>query len=140
MNVTLLRTSFDLLSPRAQELVDTFYALLFERFPSVKPMFAHTNLAKQKGMLIQALAFVVANLERPGALKEALGQMGRRHQGYGATPEQYGAVGECLLDALEHVAGPLWTAELHREWAGAYHAVAELMQATPETAPLPAPV
>lgn len=135
MNVQLLRWSFDQVRPRAQELVERFYALLLERFPELRPMFARTNMAEQKGKLIQALAFVVANLERPGALKDALGRLGGKHAGYGVRPEHYVMVGDALLDALAEIAGPLWTDELRAEWAGAYQAVADLMQA-----PLPAPV
>ena len=134
MNVTLLKTSFEMLRPKAQVLVDRFYALLFDRYPSVKPLFAHTVMPEQKGKLIQALAFVVANLERPEALREALAAMGQRHRGYGVTDEQYEAVGECLLEAMGEVAGPAWTPELRQAWTGAYGAVAHLMRSKPAAA------
>ena len=37
MNVTLLRSSFEALRPQATALVDRFYAILFERYPQVRP-------------------------------------------------------------------------------------------------------
>lgn len=129
MNVTLLRDSFELLKPQAQTLVDRFYATLFERHPRVKPLFAHVALPDQKTKLVQALAFVVANLERPDTLREALGAMGERHVGYGVRDEMYDAVGECLLAAMADVAGPAWSAQLAAEWTAAYGAVAGLMKA-----------
>jgi hemoglobin-like flavoprotein len=129
MNVSLLRGSFELLKPQAQLLVDRFYAILFDRHPRLKPLFAHVPMPEQKTKLVQALAFVVANLERPDALREALGGMGDRHRGYGVRDEMYDAVGECLLAAMADVAGPAWTPELTAEWTSAYGAVADLMKA-----------
>jgi hemoglobin-like flavoprotein len=109
MNVTLLRTSFEALRPQAPALVDRFYAILFERYPQVRPMFAHTDLPKQKVMLTQALALLVANLEKADVLRTYLGMLGARHAGYGTRDTHYAAVGECLLAAMAEIAGPLWT-------------------------------
>lgn len=128
MNVSLLRTSFEALRPHAQTLVDRFYAILFERYPQVRPMFAHVDLSKQKQMLIQALALLVANLEKPAVLKDYLGGLGARHAGYGTQDAHYDAVGECLLAAMGEVAGPLWTPDLKKEWAATYGVVASIMK------------
>jgi hemoglobin-like flavoprotein len=129
MKVNLLRWSFDALRPRILTLVDRFYATLFERYPRVQPMFAHTDMASQKQRLIQALALVVANLERPEVLRETLGLLGAKHAGYGVTAHHYAAVGECLLAAMAETAGGLWTDELAGAWGEAYGAVSGLMQA-----------
>lgn len=129
MNVSLLRTSFELLKPQAQTLVDRFYAILFERYPRLKPMFAHTAMPEQKTKLVQALAFVVANLERPDTLRDTLGAMGDKHRGYGVRDEMYDMVGDSLLAAMGELAGPAWTPELKSAWTTAYGAVAGLMKA-----------
>ena len=134
MNVDLLRTSFEMLKPQAQTLVDRFYAILFERYPRLKPLFAHTAMPEQKVKLIQALAFVVANLERPETLRATLSGMGERHRGYGVTDEMYEAVGECLLAAMADVAGPAWSPTLRDAWTMAYGAVAHLMKSKPAVA------
>src|SRR5436190_16577087 len=128
MNVTLLRSSFEALAPRAPELVDRFYAILFERYPQVRPMFAHVNMGEQKKHLIQALVLLVANLEKGDILKGYLGVLGAKHVRYGVRDEHYDAVGECLLAAMAEIAGPIWTEELRREWAGTYGAVASMMK------------
>jgi hemoglobin-like flavoprotein len=49
MNLDLeaLETSFDLVAPRGDELMDVFYARLFAAAPAVK-LFAGTDLKKQK--------------------------------------------------------------------------------------------
>lgn len=128
MNVTLLRTSFEALRPQAPALVDRFYAILFERYPQVRPMFARTDLPKQKLMLTQALALLVANLDKADVLKSYLGNLGAKHAGYGTQDHHYDAVGECLLAAMAEIAGPLWTDDLAREWAETYGAVASMMK------------
>jgi hemoglobin-like flavoprotein len=128
MNVSLIRSSFEALRPHATLLVDRFYAILFERYPQVRPLFAHTDLPKQKQMLIQALSLLVLNLEKPDVLKSYLGQLGAKHVRYGARDAHYDAVGECLLAAMADVAGPIWTPEMEREWAETYGAVASLMK------------
>ena len=128
MNVTLLRTSFEALTPKAPQLVDRFYAILFERYPQVKPMFARTDMAEQKKHLIQALVLLVANLEKADILKGYLGLLGAKHVRYGVRDEHYDAVGECLLAAMAEIAGPIWNDELQREWAGTYGAVAAMMK------------
>ena len=128
MNVDLLRESFDALRPNIQTLVDRFYSLLFERYPQVRPMFARTNMATQKQMLISALTLLVTNLEKPEILQGVLQPMGAKHVGYGVRDEHYDAVGLCLLDAMADTAGPLWTDDLTREWSATYGAVAGMMK------------
>jgi len=128
MNVTLIRSSFEALRPQAPALVDRFYAILFQRYPQVKPMFAKTDLPKQKLMLTQALVLLVTNLEKPDILKAYLGILGAKHTGYGARDAHYDAVGECLLAAMAEIAGPLWNDELAAAWAETYGAVASMMK------------
>ena len=125
MNDTqLLRTSFEAVTPQAETLMETFYSLLFERYPSVQPLFAKADMKKQQGKLLASLALVVKNCDRPEALQEPLRQMGVRHLDYGTEPGHYAAVGECLLAALAQIAGPLWNAELEGAWTRAYQMVA----------------
>ena len=138
MNVNLLRASFDAIRPRANDLVDRFYTLLFERYPEVRPMFGRTNMATQKQMLISALALLVTNLERPEVLQNVLGPMGAKHSTYGVRDEHYDAVGLCLLDAMADTAGPLWTDDLTREWSATYGAVAGIMKEGAAKAAAPA--
>ena len=40
LDVDALETSFDLIAPQGEELVDTFYRRLFAAAPSVRPLFA----------------------------------------------------------------------------------------------------
>jgi methyl-accepting chemotaxis protein len=124
----LLRDSFEAVAPQADKLATVFYRTLFERYPSVKPLFADTNMREQRKKLIQAIAWVVKHVESPDQLATVLKAMGRRHVEYGALATHYPAVGECLLAALEEVAGSAWTPRLNDAWAEAYGAIAGIMQ------------
>lgn len=111
MNISALRESFQLVAPQSELLTAIFYRELFERYPSVKPLFSQVDLRTQKGKLVASLALIVKSLDETDRLVEYLQGLGRRHEGYGTLPEHYGPVGECLLYALSEVAGPAWSPE-----------------------------
>jgi hemoglobin-like flavoprotein len=62
LDLEALETSFDLVAPRGDELMDVFYAKLFETAPAVKPLFARTDLKKQKAMLLGTLVLLRKSL------------------------------------------------------------------------------
>ncbi|NEQ50936.1 MAG: globin [Leptolyngbya sp. SIO3F4] len=127
LNVELLEQSFELVKPKADEFVGSFYNNLFTDYPAAKPLFEHSDMAKQQQMLKGALVMVIENLRKPEVLSDALKGLGARHVKYGALPEHYPLVGNSLLKTLEQYAGSAWTSELKDAWAGAYGAITELM-------------
>ena len=129
MNLDLeaLETSFDLIAPRGDELMDVFYARLFAAAPAVRPLFAGTDLKKQKAMLLAALVLLRKSLRDLDAIVPKLRELGARHVAYGAQPAHYPVVGEVLLASMAEVAGPAWTPEYERAWTAAYGVVAAAM-------------
>jgi hemoglobin-like flavoprotein len=123
----VLETSFDLVAPRADELMDTFYARLFAAAPAVKPLFAGTDLARQKSMLLSTLVLLRKSLRNLDAILPALRRLGARHVGYGARPEHYPVVGEVLIASMAEVAGETWRPEYQRAWAAAFEVIAGVM-------------
>lgn len=123
INAALLRFSFKIVSRNSDEMAARFYEILFERFPDVRPLFAETRMEDQKRKLMVALAIIVNKVDDPGFLFLHLQRLGRTHIAYGALPEHYDAVGECLLSALAEAMGNLWTEEIERNWAEAYGAI-----------------
>ena len=93
LDLDALETSFDLVAPRGDELVDTFYTRLFAAAPAVKPLFAGTDLPEQKKMLLATLVLLRKSLRDLGAIVPKLRELGRRHVAYGARPEHYPVVG-----------------------------------------------
>ncbi|MEM7061730.1 MAG: globin family protein [Cyanobacteria bacterium P01_B01_bin.77] len=127
LNVDLLEQSFALVAPKADDLVSTFYDNLFTDYPDARPLFEHTDMAKQKQMLKGGLVMVVENLRKPDVLSKALKGLGARHVKYGALPAHYPLVGNSLLKTLEQYAGSAWTTDVKDAWVGAYGAITELM-------------
>ncbi|RZM82008.1 globin family protein [Leptolyngbya iicbica] len=127
LKIQLLEESFGKVAPRANEFVEGFYGNLFTDYPAAKPLFTHTNMAKQQRMLLDSLVFVVENLRDPGKLTGALEGLGARHVKYGALPEHYPLVGNSLLKTFEQFLGNDWTAEVKQAWIDAYGLITEVM-------------
>jgi hemoglobin-like flavoprotein len=127
LDLETLETSFDLIAPRGEELVDIFYTRLFEAAPAVEPLFAHTDLRKQKAMLLATLVLLRKSLRDLDAIAPKLRQLGARHVAYGAEPEHYPVVAEVLLASMAEIAGDAWSAEIAAAWAGALNLVATAM-------------
>src|SRR3954453_23726040 len=105
MDLDALETSFDLIAPRGDELTEIFYARLFEAAPAVRPLFAGTDMARQKQMLLAALVLLRQWLGGRGAGVPALRKLGARHVVYGAQPAHYPVVGSVLIGAMAEVGG-----------------------------------
>ncbi|MFL5932020.1 MAG: globin family protein [Gaiellaceae bacterium] len=129
MNLDLeaLETSFDLVAPRGDELMDVFYARLFDAAPSVKPLFAGGDLKAQKVMLLGTLVLLRKSLRDLDAIVPKLRELGARHVAYGAAPEHYPVVGSVLLASMAEIAGPAWMPEYERAWTAAFGVVAGAM-------------
>jgi hemoglobin-like flavoprotein len=128
LNVSLLRSSFDLIVARQPQITPRFYEILFERFPQVRGLFGRNSRAAQAEMLQGALVAVMDHLDDASWLSQTLGAMGKKHLDYGVTEEMYDWVGASLLATLAEIAGENWTSEHATAWTDAYGAIAGLMK------------
>lgn len=126
LNLNALETSFDLLAPREEELMDEFYSRLFAAAPAVQPLFPD-DLRRQKAMLLAALMLLRKSLRDLGAIVPTLRRLGARHVDYGAKPEHYPLVGSVLIAAMATIAGDAWTPEYELAWNDAFELVAATM-------------
>jgi len=138
LDLQALETSFDVVAPRGDELMDEFYRGLFEAAPAVMPLFANTDLPRQKTMLLGTLVLLRKSLRDLNAIVPKLRELGARHVAYGAQPEHYPVVGEVLIAAMATVAGPAWRSEHERAWREAFGIVAGAMIEGANTAALKA--
>ena len=138
MDLDALETSFDLVAPRGDELMETFYAKLFATAPAVRPLFAATDMKRQKAMLLAALVLLRKSLRDLEAVVPTLHQLGARHVRYGAEPAHYPVVGAVLIASMAEVAGDAWRPEYEQAWASAYSVVAGAMMEGAEAAQLDA--
>jgi hemoglobin-like flavoprotein len=135
LDVPALEASFDLVAPHGEQLMDEFYTRLFETAPAVVPLFAATDLQRQKAKLLRTLVVVRNSLRDLDAIVPTLRRLGARHVAYGAQPEHYSLVGETLIAAMATVAGPAWLPEHESAWRGALTVVAAAMLEGAEAAP-----
>ena len=127
LQVEVLEQSFEQVKPKADDFVTSFYDNLFTANPEAKPLFASTDMAKQKKMLLNSLVLVVENLRKPDVLSDALKGLGARHVKYGALPEHYPLVGNALLKTFSDYLGESWTPDVKQAWVDAYGAITTLM-------------
>ena len=127
LDLEALETSFDIVAPHGDELMDEFYKRLFEAAPAVMPLFAGTDLKRQKTMLLGTLVLLRKSLRDLDAIVPKLRELGARHVAYGAQPEHYPVVGEVLIAAMATVAGPAWRPEHEEAWGEAFGLVASAM-------------
>ena len=133
MNLNALETSFDMIAPNGDALMDEFYARLFERAPEVEPLFARTDLKRQMAMLLSTLVLLRKSLRDLDALLPKLRALGARHVAYGAEPAHYPVVGEVLIASMAAVGGDAWRPEHEHAWSEAFGVVAAaMMDGAPE--------
>lgn len=125
--IHLVRDSFALVRPIADQAAALFYDKLFERDPSVSGLF-RGDMAQQGARLMQMIEGAVQMLDRPAMLRHALLRLGERHAGYGVVDAHYPLVGAALLDTLAVGLGDAFTAETREAWAAMYAVVASAMR------------
>jgi hemoglobin-like flavoprotein len=93
----------------------------------VKPLFAGTDLKKQKTMLLGTLVLLRKSLRDLDAIVPKLRELGARHVAYGARPEHYPVVGGVLIASMEEIPGEAWRPEYGRAWCEAFAIVVGAM-------------
>jgi methyl-accepting chemotaxis protein len=126
LDLEALETSFDLVAPRGDELMDEFYSRLFAAAPAVRPLFPE-DMAKQKTMLLGALVLLRKSLRNLDGIVPTLRKLGAKHVAYGARPEHYPVVGETLIASLAAIAGDAWNERFEQAWSAAFGVVAGVM-------------
>ena len=127
LDLPALESSFDLVASRGEQLVDTFYARLFAAAPAVRPLFASTDMRRQKTMLLGTLVLLRKSLRDLDHITPKLRELGARHVAYGAEPAHYPVVAEVLIASMAEIAGDAWRAEHERAWTAALGLVAAAM-------------
>jgi nitric oxide dioxygenase len=123
----LVRDTFALLAPGAEEVVALLYARLFEVAPTLRSLF-HADMRAQGDKLIQALVLAVGHLDDLEAIAPAVRALGERHAHYGVAEADFETVGRVLLWTLERSLGARFTPEVRAAWAAVYGLLSGLMK------------
>jgi hemoglobin-like flavoprotein len=127
--VSIVQRTWAEVVPIADQAAALFYDRLFAIDPALRQLFAETDRATQQRKLVAALALAVGALDDFEALRPTLGELGRRHAGYGVADKDYETVGAALLWTLEQGLGEAWTPDAAAAWSAAYAEVAGAMTA-----------
>ncbi|APU17906.1 MULTISPECIES: FAD-binding oxidoreductase [Actinoalloteichus] len=125
--VRLIRDSYALIEPHADEVARFFYGMLFSLAPQTRELFP-VNMEVQRSRLLRALVHFVQMVDRPDDLLPFLRQLGRDHRKFGVVVSHYEAVGTALLSAIKKFAGDAWNPKIELAWAEAYTIMATTMQ------------
>ena len=88
VQITLVQSTFALVSDIPDTVAELFYSRLFEIDPALRPLFKR-DMKTQGQMLMSVLAFAVASLNKLDTIVPAVQALGARHVGYGVKKEDY---------------------------------------------------
>ncbi|MEU5000974.1 globin domain-containing protein [Streptomyces sp. NPDC021622] len=114
------------IGPVADKVTSYFYALLFTRYPDLRPLFP-AAMDTQRDRLLKALLTAAENVDNTAVLVAYLKNLGRGHRKYGTQPEHYPAVGECLIGSLSRYASAVWDDETEAAWVRTYTTISQVM-------------
>lgn len=124
----IVQESWVQVAPIADQAAELFYGRLFEIDPSARALFKDTDMATQRGRLMEMLGAAVRSLDHLETLLPAVEDLGRRHVGYGVADRHYDSVGAALLWTLEQGLGAAWTNETADTWGTAYAVLSGVMR------------
>lgn len=102
------------------DIADSFYELLFEEHPEMKPLFRSTNMKRQKVMVTLALQTIGYHYRHPNAAMSAfLQHLGETHRERGIAPQELIKFRDTMLVALANFHADDWSDELCAEWTTA---------------------
>jgi hemoglobin-like flavoprotein len=117
--IQLVKESWSLVATNPDAAGALFYNRLFEVAPGVRHMFKG-DLKEQSRKLTGMLAMIVSKLHKLDTLVDEIKMLAKRHDKYGARPEHYKVVGECLIWTLNRGLADHWNKETEESWVAAY--------------------
>jgi len=98
--IELVQGTFKQVEPIADKAAEIFYGKLFEKDPSLKPMFKG-DMKEQGTKLMSMIGTAVNGLNNIEALVPAVQNLGKGHLAYGVEDKHYDTVGESLIETLD---------------------------------------
>ena len=130
----LVQNTFKDVAPIADKAAEIFYTKLFEKDPSLRPMFKG-DMKEQGAKLMAMIGTAVNGLNNLEALVPAVENLGKDHVVYGVQNKDYDTVGEALLETLDAGLGEKFTPEVKQAWTEVYTVLATTMKNAAATVP-----
>ncbi|WP_299048680.1 globin family protein [uncultured Polaribacter sp.] len=125
--IELVQGTFEKVVPISDKAAEIFYGKLFEKDPSLKPMFKG-DMKDQGKKLMSMIGTAVNGLNNLDALVPAVQNLGKGHAGYGVEDKHYDTVGAALLETLDAGLGEAFTPEVKKAWTEVYTVLATTMK------------
>lgn len=125
--IELVQGTFAKVEPIADKAAEIFYGKLFEKDPSLKPMFKG-DMKEQGKKLMSMIGTAVNGLNNLEALVPAVQNLGKGHAGYGVEDKHYDTVGAALIETLDAGLGEAFTPEVKDAWVEVYGVLATTMK------------
>jgi hemoglobin-like flavoprotein len=99
------------------KFLDRFYEIFLASHPTIGPMFAHTNMARQKGLLRAGLTMVVMHAQGNSFGTRSLDKIAESHskKNWNINPSLYPFWVNSLIQTIREVA-PQMSPALEAEW------------------------
>jgi hemoglobin-like flavoprotein len=118
------------------DFAGAYYRNLFKTSPEIASKFLNVNMASQEAMFMELLRFVTTNYDNKHMLDSRLEDLRARHVVYGATREEFGIVGACLLETFKQCCESQWSVQLELQWRSLLEYIGDMMFPAPPTEPL----
>jgi methyl-accepting chemotaxis protein len=115
----LIKLSWSHLSNRLDEFGETFYRILFDLEPALKPMFK-SDMEMQRAKFSAMVNHIVAHVQHPEKIEGEIQHLGYRHIDYGVKPQHYDMVMIAFLLAMERNLKRKWDTETKEAWTMAF--------------------
>ncbi len=112
---------------RGDALVDRFYERFLSSDERVRAMFTHTDLARQKQMLLFGLLVVLGHSEGDATVSRALKRLSERHRDLGVPAAMYDTFADCMLKSAAEL-DPQWSPAVEQDWRRALEAGIAVMR------------
>jgi hemoglobin-like flavoprotein len=124
--ISLVKNSWQKISPIADTAATLFYQRLFELDPQLQSLFKH-DMQDQGRKLMNTITFAVNALDNLNLLVPAVEDLGRRHVAYGVADKDYDTVAQALLWTLQKGLGDAFTPATKQAWTETYTLLAQTM-------------
>jgi hemoglobin-like flavoprotein len=136
--IELVKETWSYVITKSDEAGEIFYNRLFEVAPGVRHLFKG-EMKEQSRKLMNMVTYVIAKLDKLDTIVGEIKSLAQRHNKYGAKPEHYTVVGECLIYTLKTGLGDRWNRQTEEAWLTVYTVLSSAMIAG-QNAPAPVPV
>jgi hemoglobin-like flavoprotein len=122
--IKLVRETWGFIIAKSEKAGDLFYTRLFEIAPGVRPLFKNDMKAQARKLMV---TYIVIKLDKLDTILPEIKSLAERHKRYGALPDHYAVVGDCLIHTLRVGLDDRWNPRVEAAWKAVYKVLAAAM-------------